>query len=151
MNVNSGQFGRNVFVLDVSGSMDEDRCETLQLSTTRIIADIPDNSYVGIVLFDDRTELCHKVVQITDRQIRDRLIRSVPAMARGSTDIGSGILFGIQALRGEGVSTEGATLFLVTDGDNDYPDYVDRVLPTLKSAKVFTKHFDHTLSHLILR
>ena len=137
--MNSNQFSRNVFVLDISGSMGGSKCQTLQLSATRFIEDIPDNSYVGIVLFDGGVELRHRVVQITDRSVRDRLIKSVPAMARRGTDIGQGIMRGVQALKEEGISTEGATLILVTDGEHfgTPHNYVDYVLPTLLSAKVF--------------
>jgi uncharacterized protein with von Willebrand factor type A (vWA) domain len=126
---------RTVFVLDVSGSMGGMKCQNLHLSVTRYIEDIPDNNYVGIVLFDDKTNIEHRVVQITDRSVRDSLISKVPQMARGRTDIGSGLLTGLQALTSEGLSTEGATLILVTDGE-DGKRYVDRVLPTLLSAKV---------------
>ena len=71
----SGQtYGRNVFVLDTSGSMGGMRCETLRLSVTRIIEDIPQMSYVGVVLFDDRVHIAHKLIQITDQSVRDELI-----------------------------------------------------------------------------
>jgi hypothetical protein len=56
-------------------------------------------------------------------------------MARGNTDIGSGIMRGVSALTDDGINTVGATMFLVTDGE-DYENYVNRVLPTLLNAKV---------------
>jgi len=115
------------------------KCETLHLSATRLIEDIPDKDYVGIVLFDHETNIEHKVVQITNRSVRDSLIRSVPQIARGGTDIGSGLLMGLRALTQENISTEGATIVLVTDGgDTTLRNYVDRVLPSLLNAKVLT-------------
>ena len=138
MNGSGDQFSRNVFVLDISGSMSGNKCQTLQLGVTRIIEQLPDNSYVGVVLFDTRVETALHMTQITDRSVRDRAIRSVPAMARGGTSIGLGILTGVQLIRDAGLATDGTTLFLATDGGhNGSPsDYVSHVLPTLLSEKV---------------
>ena len=132
-------YGRNVFVLDISANMAGRYCETLQLSATRIIEDIPQMNYVGVVLFDGRVEIAHKLIQITDQSVRDRIIKSVPAMARGSTRIAQGVLAGVQLLEDAKVSTEGATLFLVTDGCDDTGEaYVNQILPTLLSKKVLS-------------
>lgn len=132
------KYPRIVFVMDVSGSMGwYRRCHVLQLAVTRIIEEIEDKSYVGVVLFDKNQETVHKVIQITNRSVRNRLISGVPAMARSGTDIGSGILWGVKALTDECIATEGATIFLGTDGeDMTGEDYVRRVLPTLLEAKV---------------
>jgi uncharacterized protein with von Willebrand factor type A (vWA) domain len=128
---------RTVFVLDVSGSMGGMKCQNLHLSATRFIEDIPNNNYVGIVLFENSSNIEHRVVQITDRSIRDSLISKVPQKAGGGTDIRSGLLTALQALTSENLRTEGANLILVTDGgDTTCGNYVDRVLPTLLSAKV---------------
>jgi uncharacterized protein with von Willebrand factor type A (vWA) domain len=140
---------RTVFVLDVSGSMAGMKSQTLHLSATRFIEDIPDNNYVGIVLFDDICWIEHNVVQITNRSVRDSLISKVPQMARGSTDIGGGLLMGLQALTQQNLSTEGATLFLVTDGGDNCGGgrgkYVDNVLPHLLRSKVY-KYLYHVLN-----
>ena len=138
MSANGSKFGRNVFVLDISYSMQGLKSQTLQLSATRIIEDIPDNSYVGVVMFYENAKMCHRVTQITDRAVRDQIIASVPSFLNGGTDIGKGILFGVDALKNEGICTEGAIIYLVTDGgDMTGRDYVSDVLPVLKSAKVF--------------
>ena len=131
------QFSRNVFVLDVSGSMAGSRSQTLQLGVTRIIEQLPDNSYVGVVLFESIARVQLNMTQITDRAARDRVIQSIPAVGSGGTDIGSGILHGVQLLSGAGLNTEGATMFLATDGEDMTGfDYPSRVLPTLLRDKV---------------
>jgi len=127
---------RIVFVLDISGSMGGMKCQALHLSATRRIEDIPDGHYVGIVTFDHNPEIQHNCVKITDRSVRDSLIQKVPKMARGLTDIGGGLLMGLNALTEQKLSTEGAILILVTDG-RDGSGYLDRVLPQILSAKVF--------------
>jgi uncharacterized protein with von Willebrand factor type A (vWA) domain len=111
------------------------------LSAIRFIEDIPDNNYVGIVLFDDKVWIEHNVVQITNKSVRDSLTSKVPQMARGSTDIGGGLLMGLKALEQQNLSTEGATLVLVTDGGDNCGGgrgkYLDNVLPHLLKSKVF--------------
>ncbi len=132
---------RTVLVLDVSGSMSGMKSQTLHLSAIRFIEDIPDNNYVGIVLFDDKVWIEHNVVQITNKSVRDSLTSKVPQMARGSTDIGGGLLMGLKALEQQNLSTEGATLVLVTDGGDNCGGgrgkYLDNVLPHLLKSKVF--------------
>jgi len=115
------------------------KSQTLHLSATRHIEDIPDGHYVGIVIFDERSEIGHNCVKITDRSVRDSLIRKVPRTVRGGTDIGGGLLMGLNALTQQGLSTEDATLILVTDGKDEIygSQYLDRVLPQILSAKVF--------------
>jgi calcium-activated chloride channel regulator 4 len=134
---------RTVFILDISGSMSGMKLETLHLSASRLIEDISDRDYVGIVLFWDQNNIEHSVVQITDRSVRNSLLSKLPKTVRGSTNIGDGLLTGLQALRESRLSTEGATFILVTDGGDDCGDgrYVDRVLPQLLSAKVFNLIF----------
>ena len=155
MSGTGSQFGRNVFVLDVSQSMKGVKTESLLLSVTRIIEDIPDKSYVGIVSFSEKAYMTHKVVQITDRTVRNGLIKSVRPIIKRRTNIGAGILGGVRALKQSGVSTDGAVMFLVTDGkDITGTDYVSGVLPTLLEAKVFiVSYFEIVLnrSHSFLR
>jgi uncharacterized protein with von Willebrand factor type A (vWA) domain len=144
----SSQSPRTIFILDVSGSMKGIKSETLQISAKRYIEDISANSYVGIVLFDDRTWIEHKVVKITDRSVRNSLIAKVPTIFRGRTDIGSGLLMGLSSLTQEKLNTEGANFILVTDGeDTTGTNYVDRVLPFIINAKVlWIKIFRHIQS-----
>ena len=149
MSKSSSDFARVVFVLDVSGSMGGQKCKTLQLAVTRIIEELSEKSYVGVTLFDNHSQTAHRVTQITDRSVRDGLIQSVPAMARRGTDIGQGILYGVQAFTDEGLATDGATMFLATDGEDfTKTDYVSRVLPTLLNAKVNTFQFGKHLIEL---
>ncbi|CAG2163496.1 unnamed protein product [Oppiella nova] len=132
---------RIVFVLDVSGSMGGAKCETLQLGIQRFIEDQAGGSHVGIVLFDDKTWTEHPIVPVTDSATRQRLKDKVPRMARGGTDIRAGILEGLKALRAANIATEGAILFLATDGGHctGNRDYVGDVLPHVLQAKVIVK------------
>ncbi|CAG2100943.1 unnamed protein product [Medioppia subpectinata] len=129
---------RAVFVLDVSGSMLGAKCQTLQLETVRFIDRIGDNNQVGIVLFDDYGWTAHAVTKITGHSVRQSIVAAVPEMARGGTDIGAGIMEGLAAFSCAGVDTNGAKIFLATDGGHcvGIPDYVGHVLPHLISAKV---------------
>jgi uncharacterized protein with von Willebrand factor type A (vWA) domain len=72
------QSPHTIFILDVSGSMKGIKNETLQISAKRYIEDISADSYVGIVLFEDRTWIEQKVVKISDRSVRNSLIAKVP-------------------------------------------------------------------------
>ena len=139
------QFSRNVFVLDVSTSMTTpcpnggSRCDALQLGVTRIIEELPDYSYVGVVLFGKTVETPLNMTQITDRSVRNVAIRSIPASGHiPGTNIGDGIMSGVSLLKDSGLDTTGASLFLVTDGENWHgvSDYPSNVLPTLLKDKV---------------
>ena len=80
------------------------------------------------------------VTQITKESVKVKLLRSIPTVNKRGTDIGKGIVLGVQALKDQGICTEGATIFLITDGEDiTNTDYVSRVLPILKSAKVFIR------------
>ncbi len=129
---------RIVFILDISGSMRGMKSQNLHLSTIRYIEDIPEGHYVGIVTFDHRSKIRHNCVQIINRSVKESLIGKVPKKARGGTDIGGGLLKGLEALNQQSLSTEGATFILVTDGNDETygSGYLDRVLPQLLSAKV---------------
>ena len=66
-------------------------------------------------------------------------IKSVPAKAYGGNVIVQGVLTSVKLLEDAGVSTEGATFFLVTDGCTELKGvYVNQILPTLLSKKVLT-------------
>ncbi|CAG2106831.1 unnamed protein product [Medioppia subpectinata] len=125
-----------VFVLDVSGSMGGLPSQSLQMAVWRYIDDAPVNQRLGVVLFDDQTWTAHPVVQITGPDVRVRLRQAVPQMGRGNTNISMGLLQGLEALKAVNVVTEGAVIFLVTDGCHSYGNYVDQVLPVLLAAKV---------------
>ncbi|CAG2103573.1 unnamed protein product [Medioppia subpectinata] len=129
---------RTVFVLDVSGSMSGAKCETLHLETLRFINRINDNNHVGIVLFNENAWSVHEVTMVTGAAVRDGLVRAVPVRAGGGTDIGAGIIEGLAAFRRASVDTNGAKMFVATDGEHctGIEDYVGYVLPQLISAKV---------------
>ena len=114
-----------------------------------MIEELPDNSYVGIVLFDEQVEIALDMTQLRNRSAKDEAIASVPAMARGATNIGSGILWGVELLKRARLATEGATMILATDGENNRGeiDYPTQVLPILLRDKVIINLNDDKLKY----
>ncbi|CAG2103760.1 unnamed protein product [Medioppia subpectinata] len=133
---------RIVFVLDVSRSMKGIPIKTLHSETVRCINRIHDGNYVGIVLFGKTAWTANELTKLTSQSVRQSIVTAVPDNYQGSwyegTDIRAGVMEGLVALSRAKIDTNGAKIFLVTDGHHDVgnKDYVGDVLPHLIKAQV---------------
>ena len=104
-----------VVVLDRSGSMAGHRLDHAKRALTDLVDRLDDRDRFGLVTFDRESSVtvpAGRVGDIGRDQIR-RAIRSV--LPRGSTDLSSGYLRGIQEAR-RVAGQSGATLVLLSDG-----------------------------------
>ncbi|XP_077986132.1 calcium-activated chloride channel regulator 4A-like [Glandiceps talaboti] len=134
---------RIVLVLDVSGSMDNTPANPtrfdlmIQSSTKYIQYTVPNNTYVGIVIFSTTATILSDLVYVNNNEARQLLVSRLPASPTGWTSIGAGLESGIEVLEGGPSETaEGGILFLLTDGDENRSPYIDDVIPELLSKKV---------------
>ncbi|CAG2105265.1 unnamed protein product [Medioppia subpectinata] len=129
---------RTVFVLDVSGSMNGPKINTLHTETVRCINKINDGNYVGIVVFGEGARTVHELTMVTNQSMRQTLMAAVPVrISDGATDIGAGIMEALSVFSRASVDTNGAKIFLATDGgDTKSHNYVANVLPHLLNAKI---------------
>nr|XP_006824533.1 PREDICTED: calcium-activated chloride channel regulator 1-like [Saccoglossus kowalevskii] len=114
---------RVVLVLDTSGSMDGDRIQRLHQSATYFIETrIEDGSFVGIVGFSSYAVIHSGITEIKYGFQRGEIASNVPQVASGATSIGDGLRVALQVLQDGNVTSEGASLLLITDGiENTYP------------------------------
>jgi Ca-activated chloride channel family protein len=100
-------------VLDRSGSMTGPRLDGAKLAVQRLIDRLDPTDNFGLVAFDDRVEIVVPAGPMTDKQSAKSAIGVIGA--RGSTDLSSGYLRGLQEARRAAGAT-GATLLLISDG-----------------------------------
>jgi Ca-activated chloride channel homolog len=100
-------------VLDRSGSMAGPRLDGAKLALQRLIDRLDPTDNFGLVAFDDQIEIVVPAGPLTDKQ---RVKAAIGAIAdRGSTDLSSGYLRGLQEVR-RAAGPAGATVLLISDG-----------------------------------
>ncbi|XP_064486754.1 calcium-activated chloride channel regulator 1-like [Ornithodoros turicata] len=129
---------RVVMVLDVSVSMNEhERMEYLKRSASYFVKNLaPDYLQLGIVTFSRSSTVLQELVTV-DSRTRQRLLDLIANLAMDSaTAIGQGLQTALQVLQQNGTSTEGTSIILMTDGEENVEPYIETVLPSLVDAKV---------------
>ena len=138
LRIDSQQSSRFVLVLDVSGSMrDNGRIKLLNRAATRFVKDlIPNNFELGIIEFATNASIVHRMVRVNDTT-RQSLIEAIPSIAEGWTAIGKGFKLALDILREGGGHTRGATIILVSDGEeNQKEPTVDEIMPEMLEAGI---------------
>ncbi|XP_077985824.1 calcium-activated chloride channel regulator 1-like [Glandiceps talaboti] len=132
---------RVVLVLDTSGSMAGSRIEMLHLYATQFIEEfVDDGSMVGIVKFsgnnDEETRILAEMTQITNANDRRWLSERVPTTTDSSTSIGAGLLKALELLKDSEIPTGGASILLITDGDETSSPYIADAIGDVHDAGV---------------
>ncbi|XP_002730442.1 calcium-activated chloride channel regulator 1-like [Saccoglossus kowalevskii] len=129
---------RIVLVLDISGSMDRnDRFELMiQASTKYIGYTVPRGTWIGIVEFDNTASILSYLIQIDDMETRQELIDLLPDGTGSGTSIGSGLEAGIEVLEEGWETPAGGILFLITDGEENTPPFIDDVIDELVEKEI---------------
>jgi calcium-activated chloride channel regulator 4 len=128
--------GKYVLVLDISASMNNSRLSSLNYAARTFIKDIPLNNYMAIVIFSTDASVTQHLVQITDDNVRQKLIQAVPTSANGQTAIGKGLVSALEELEASGKGVEGSNIVLVTDGQENVDPKIITVMPRILEAKV---------------
>lgn len=100
-------------VLDRSGSMSGDRLNGAKTALIGLIDKLDPTDNFGLVVFDDRVEVVVPAGPLRDKSGVKAAISWVEA--RGSTDLSSGYLRGLQEV-GRIAGQAGATVLLISDG-----------------------------------
>ena len=100
-------------VLDRSGSMSGPRIDGAKLALQRLIDRLDPTDNFGLVAFDDRVEIVVPAGPMNDKPSAKAAIGALDA--RGTTDLSSGYLRGLQEAR-RAARDSGATVLLVSDG-----------------------------------
>ncbi|XP_073674111.1 calcium-activated chloride channel regulator 4A-like [Garra rufa] len=104
-------------ILDVSGSMQSSRILQQQQAATHFLRNIiEDQASVGIVTFSTYASTLSPLTTIDSNTMRDNLIKLLPKVASGSTNICLGLREGLQVLQNDG-DVSGDELIFLTDGE----------------------------------
>ncbi|VTJ70362.1 Hypothetical predicted protein, partial [Marmota monax] len=113
-------------VLDKSGSMNTvDHLVSTRLlrmnqaAELYLIQIIEKGSMVGMVTFDSTAEIQNKLTKVINDNTYLKLTANLPKIASGGTSICNGLKAGFQAITYSNLSTFGAEIILLTDGEDD--------------------------------
>lgn len=136
LRIDERQSSRFVLVLDVSGSMrDNRRIQLLNIAANRFVKDlIPEGMELGIIEFSTNASVLHSMVRVNE-STRQSLAEAIPTIAEGWTAIGKGLELALNILRTDGRETKGATIILVSDGqENQKEPTIEEIMPHLLEA-----------------
>ncbi|XP_007068840.2 calcium-activated chloride channel regulator 2 [Chelonia mydas] len=108
-------------VLDVSHSMNgDDRINRLrQAAELYLLQVVEDNSYVGIVTFNNEGEIRSQLRQIVNKDIRKELASYLPTAApSGGTNICVGLQLGFEVIKNQEGNIYGSEIILLTAGED---------------------------------
>ncbi|XP_067307126.1 calcium-activated chloride channel regulator 1-like isoform X2 [Pseudorasbora parva] len=108
-------------VLDVSGSMNEDsRILRLKQAATYFLRYIiEDQASVGIVTFSTNANTLSPLITIDNESKRENLIRFLPKVADGGTNMCEGLNLGLEVLKKDNGDVVGDEIIFLTDGEAD--------------------------------
>ncbi|XP_052433056.1 calcium-activated chloride channel regulator 1 [Carassius gibelio] len=117
-------------ILDVSGSMGGSRILQLQQAATHFLRNIiEDQASVGIVQFSTKASTLRNLTTIDSDTTRENLIKLLPKLAAGSTNMCLGLSQGLQVLREDNGDALGDEIIFLTDGQA-----TDRIADCVPSA-----------------
>ncbi|CAM5135340.1 unnamed protein product [Eretmochelys imbricata] len=108
-------------VLDVSHSMNgDDRINRLrQAAELYLLQVVEDNSYVGIVTFNNKGEIRSQLRQIVNKDIRKELASYLPTAApTGGTNVCVGLQLGFEVIKNQEGNIYGSEIILLTAGED---------------------------------
>lgn len=147
---------RVVLVLDVSGSMtDFRRLEFLKEAATRYIGDIEDGSRrLAIITFSYQSKVVRTLMPV-NVNTREGFLKAIRGLvASGATCIGCGLESALELLSTASETPEGATILLMSDGEENMEPRIGHVLPRVIASKVVVSTLalgataDHRLEEL---
>uniref|UniRef100_A0A8C2F952 Chloride channel accessory 1 n=1 Tax=Cyprinus carpio TaxID=7962 RepID=A0A8C2F952_CYPCA len=104
-------------ILDVSGSMEGSRILQQQQAATHFLRNIIENqARVGIVAFSTLASTLSPLTTIASDTTRENLIKLLPKVASGSTNMCLGLSQGLQILREDNGDALGDEIIFLTDG-----------------------------------
>ncbi|ELU12741.1 hypothetical protein CAPTEDRAFT_205638, partial [Capitella teleta] len=125
-----------VLVLDVSGSMNEDRkrIKLVQGCYSFVRFGLSECSEVGIVLFNETAIISHPLTLVPrDPTARQDIVNGLPKKAGGGTSIGAGIIKALDLLGGD---AKGSHIIVAADGKETNTPYIADVTERVLISKV---------------
>ncbi|XP_059370713.1 calcium-activated chloride channel regulator 1-like [Carassius carassius] len=137
-------------ILDVSGSMQGLRILQLQQAATHFLRNIiEDQASVGIVQFSTKASTLRNLTTIDSDTTRENLIKLLPKVADGTTNMCLGLSQGLQILREDNADALGDEIIFLTDGQAT-DNITDCVPSAIQSgAIIHTLAFGNKASHAL--
>ncbi|XP_043114930.1 calcium-activated chloride channel regulator 3A-1-like [Puntigrus tetrazona] len=104
-------------ILDVSGSMRGSRILLQEQAATHFLRNyIEDQASVGIVTFSTRASVLSHLTTIDSDTTRENLIKRLPKVADGATNMCLGLALGLEVLQEDNFDVLGDEIIFLTDG-----------------------------------
>ncbi len=121
-------------VLDTSGSMDGAAIEAVRASAGALVDKLRDGDRLSLITFDSRTEMIFKTAVI-DAETRHTAHAAIDKIvARGTTDLESGLRMAVQALQGRSHQHDLPRIVLLSDGVPNTADALPAMLAGIHNA-----------------
>ncbi|XP_036412467.1 calcium-activated chloride channel regulator 4A-like [Colossoma macropomum] len=120
-------------ILDVSGSMQGERILRQRQAATLFLSEIvEEGAHVGIVKFSTGADIVNPLIEIDGKASRDSLIKKLPTIAAGSTNMCTGLAKGFEVLKEDDQNTIGDDVIFLTDGEatDNIAGYLDSAVAT---------------------
>ncbi|XP_036414968.1 inter-alpha-trypsin inhibitor heavy chain H3-like isoform X2 [Colossoma macropomum] len=106
-----------VFVIDRSGSMRGRKIEQTREALLKILGDLGEDDYFGLITFDDRIDVWNpELLQATERNLKAAKDFVKKIEDRGYTNINSAVLKGVEMINKHPREGSASILILLTDG-----------------------------------
>ncbi|XP_060766197.1 inter-alpha-trypsin inhibitor heavy chain H3-like [Neoarius graeffei] len=107
-----------VFVIDRSGSMSGRKIEQTRAAMLKILGDLAQNDYFGLISFDSAVEVWkNELLPATEENLNKAKTFVKKINDRGATDINAAVLKGVEIIRRYPREGSASILILLTDGD----------------------------------
>ena len=106
-------------VLDCSGSMDASRMASMKRSASQAIGLLEDGTKLGIVAYSSSASVLFPMQELNSTNRLQALATVAALSAAGNTNIGGGILAGLNQLTSQEPRTEPEVIMLLTDGEHN--------------------------------
>ncbi|XP_051531657.1 inter-alpha-trypsin inhibitor heavy chain H3-like isoform X2 [Myxocyprinus asiaticus] len=107
-----------VFIIDRSGSMHGRKIEQTRLALLRILSDLQEDDYFGLITFDSEINVWKReLLKATKANLEDAKSFVLKITERGATDINAAVLKGVNMIKQHPREGTASILILLTDGD----------------------------------
>ncbi|KAG7319319.1 hypothetical protein KOW79_017793 [Hemibagrus wyckioides] len=107
-----------VFLIDRSGSMRGKKIQQTQLAMQKILGDLAEDDYFGLITFDSYVHAWNpELLQATETNLQKAKSFVEAIQAQGGTNINQAVLNGVEMIKSHPRQGSASILILLTDGD----------------------------------
>ncbi|KAK9966791.1 hypothetical protein ABG768_003883, partial [Culter alburnus] len=125
-----------VFIIDRSGSMHGRKIDQTRLALLRILSDLDEDDYFGLITFDSEIDTWKReLLKATKQNLENAKSFVKKIRDRGATDINAAVLAGVDMINRHPREGTASILILLTDGDPTSGETnIERIMANVKKA-----------------